>query len=152
MKYWLMKSEPSEVSIDDLAARPDQTVDWWGVRNYAARNFLRDMKRGDRAFFYHSSCPEPGVAGIVEIVKEAYPDPTQFDPQSEYFDARSKRDDPRWSTVEVKLVRKVRLLALADMRALPELQEMLVLRKGNRLSVTPVEPAHWRAVEALLAE
>lgn len=152
MKYWLMKSEPSEVSIDDLAARPDQTVDWWGVRNYAARNFLRDMKRGDRAFFYHSSCPEPGVAGIVEIVKEAYPDPTQFDPQSEYFDARSKRDDPRWSTVEVKLVRKVRLLALADMRVRPELQEMLVLRKGNRLSVTPVEPAHWRAVEALLAE
>ena len=150
MKYWLMKSEPSEVSIDDLAARPNKTVDWWGVRNYAARNFLRDMKRGDLAFFYHSSCPEPGVAGIVEIVKDAYPDPTQFDPKSEYYDPKSPQDNPRWSTVEVKLVRKVHLLALADMRSQPDLQEMLVLRKGNRLSVTPVEPAHWTVVEALL--
>ncbi len=151
MKYWLMKSEPSEVSIDHLAARPKQTVDWWGVRNYAARNFLRDMKLGDRAFFYHSSCPEPGIAGIVEIVKEAYPDPTQFDASSPYYDPKSPKDNPRWSTVEVRLVRKVKLLALADMRDRPELQDMLVLRKGNRLSVTPVEPAHWKAVEALLS-
>jgi predicted RNA-binding protein with PUA-like domain len=150
MNYWLMKSEPSEVSIDHLAERPNQTVDWWGVRNYAARNFMRSMKLGDRAFFYHSSCPEPGVAGIVEIVKEAYPDPTQFEAGGEYYDPKSPKDDPRWSTVEVKLVRKVKLLALADMRAHPELQNMAILRKGNRLSVTPVEPAEWKAVEALL--
>jgi predicted RNA-binding protein with PUA-like domain len=151
MKYWLMKSEPSEVSIDDLAARPQQTVDWFGVRNYAARNFMRDMKLGDKAFFYHSSCPEPGVAGIVEVVKEAYPDPTQFDAAGEYFDPKSPKDNPRWSTVEVKLVRKVKLLALADMRDRPELQNMVVLRKGNRLSVTPVESAEWKAIEALLS-
>ena len=150
MKYWLMKSEPSEVSIDHLAERPNQTVDWWGVRNYAARNFMRSMKLGDRALFYHSSCPEPGVAGIVEIVKEAYPDPTQFDSASEYYDPKSPKDDPRWSTVEVKLVRKVKLLALADMRTIAGLQDMVILRKGNRLSVTPVEPAEWKAIEALL--
>jgi predicted RNA-binding protein with PUA-like domain len=150
MKYWLMKSEPSEVSIDHLAEKSNQTVDWFGVRNYAARNFLRAMKLGDRALFYHSSCPEPGVAGIVEIVKEAYPDPTQFDVGGEYYDPKSPKDDPRWSTVEVKLVRKVKLLALAEMRDRPELQNMVVLRKGNRLSVTPVEPAEWKAVEALL--
>jgi predicted RNA-binding protein with PUA-like domain len=150
MKYWLMKSEPSEVSIDDLAAHPRQTVDWFGVRNYAARNFLRDMRIGDLAFFYHSSCPEPGIAGVVEVVREAYPDPRQFDPASPYFDPTSPKGDPRWSTVDVKLVRKVTLVPLAVMRTRPELADLRLLQKGNRLSVLPVESAHWRAIEALL--
>lgn len=150
MKYWLMKSEPSEVSIDHLAAKPDQTVDWFGVRNYLARNFLRQMKKGDLAFFYHSSCPEPGIAGVVEVTREAYPDPSQFDPESPYFDPKSPKDEPRWSTVDVKLVRKVTLVPLATLRTRPELAELRLLQKGNRLSVLPVEPEHWRAIEALI--
>ena len=150
MQYWLMKSEPSEVSIDHLAARPGQTVDWFGVRNYLARNFLRQMKTGDQAFFYHSSCPEPGIAGLVEIVREAYPDPTQFDPASDYFDPKSSPADPRWSTVEVKLLQKIRLLSLGELRARPDLAAMRLLQKGNRLSVTPVEPLHWNSVLSLL--
>ena len=146
MKYWLMKSEPSEVSIDHLADRPGQTVDWFGVRNYAARNFLRSMKKGDQAFFYHSSCPEPGIAGIVEIVGEAYPDPTQFDPSDAHFDPKSPRDNPRWSTVDVKLIRKVNLVPLATLRSEPALAGLTILQKGNRLSVTPVDPEHARTV------
>jgi len=145
-----MKSEPSEVSIDHLAARPNQTVDWFGVRNYLARNFLRQMRLGDLALFYHSSCPEPGIAGVVEVVAEAYPDPTQFDPQDPHFDPKSPREAPRWSTVDVKLVRKVTLLPLAVLKTRPELAGLRVLQKGNRLSVTPVEPEHWRALEALM--
>lgn len=147
MNYWLMKSEPSEVSIDDLAARPGQTVDWFGVRNYLARNYLRQMRRGDLAYFYHSSCAEPGIAGVVEIVREAYADPTQFDPEDPHFDPKSPPDAPRWSTVDVKLVKKVRLLPLAVLRSRPELAEMRILQKGNRLSVTPVDPVHWRLLE-----
>jgi len=150
MAYWLMKSEPSEVSIDHLAARPNQTVDWFGVRNYLARNFLRQMRLGDLALFYHSSCPEPGIAGVVEVVTEAYPDPTQFDPQDAHFDPKSPREAPRWSTVDVKLVRKVTLLPLAVLKTRPELAGLRVLQKGNRLSVTPVEPEHWLALEALM--
>ena len=150
-RYWLMKSEPSEASIDDLAAAPRQTLPWTGVRNYQARNYMRDeMQLGDGVLFYHSSCPEPGVAGIAEVASAAYPDATQFDPSSPYFDAKSARDAPRWSHVDVKLVRKTRLLPLAEMRAAPSLASMLVLKRGNRLSITPVTPAEWRAVLARL--
>lgn len=150
MAYWLMKSEPSEVSIDDVAARPDQTVDWFGVRNYAARNFLRSMKLGDKGFFYHSSCAEPGIVGLVEVVREAYPDPSQFDPTSDYFDPKSPQDAPRWSTVDVRFARKTRLLSLAELRTRPELATLLVLQKGNRLSVTPVADDLGRFIETLL--
>jgi len=149
MNIWLIKSEPSEVSIDDLAQRPGQVVDWFGVRNYQARNFLRAMKRGDRAYFYHSSCPEPGIAGVVEVVREAYPDPTQFDANDAHFDPKSPQDAPRWSTVDVRLVHKTRLVTLAELRNHPGLQELRILQRGNRLSVTPVEPEHARIIETL---
>ena len=151
-QYWLMKSEPSECSIDDLAAAPQRTVPWVGVRNYQARNYMRDQMRvGDGVLFYHSSCPEPGIAGLAEVSSAAYPDATQFDPASHYLDPASKPDAPRWLHVDVRLVRKTRLLSLAEMRTLPELETMLVLRKGNRLSITPVAAAEWRAVQRLLA-
>jgi predicted RNA-binding protein with PUA-like domain len=151
MAYWLMKSEPDECSIDDLARMPSQTVPWTGVRNYQARNFMRDQMRvGDGVLFYHSSCPEPGIAGIAEVASAAYPDATQFDPQSKYHDAASSRDNPRWLHVDVKLVRKTRLLSLAEMREQPRLATMQVLKRGNRLSITPVTPDEWRAVLALL--
>ena len=150
--YWLMKSEPSECSIDDLANAPQQTVPWIGVRNYQSRNFMRDlMKLGDGVLFYHSSCPEPGIAGLAEVSRLAYPDASQFDPASPYFDAAAKTDAPRWLHVDVRLVRKTRLLSLADMRARAELASMQVLRRGNRLSITPVTPEEWRAVQRLLA-
>jgi len=151
MAYWLMKSEPSECSIDDLAHMPRHTVPWVGVRNYQARNYMRDeMRVGDGVLFYHSSCPEPGIAGLAEVSSDAYPDDTQFDPKSHYFDATSKRDAPRWLHVDVKLVRKTRLLSLAAMREAPTLSTMLVLKRGNRLSITPVTPDEWRAVLKLL--
>lgn len=151
MRYWLMKSEPSECSIDDLAAAPAQTVPWVGVRNYQARNFMRDdMQVGDGVLFYHSSCPEPGIAGLAEVASTAYPDATQFDQKSHYFDAKSRPDAPRWSHVDVKLLRKTRLLPLAEMRAAPSLAGMRVLERGNRLSITPVSADEWRAVLALL--
>ncbi|HRQ45860.1 MAG TPA: EVE domain-containing protein [Rhodocyclaceae bacterium] len=147
MRYWLMKSEPDDCSIDDLAAMPEQTVAWYGVRNYQARNFMRDrMRVGDRVFFYHSSCPEPGIAGIARIASDAYPDATQFDPASRFFDPSSTPDEPRWLNVDVQLLRKTRLVALAELRAVPELAEMRVLARGNRLSITPVEPAEWAFV------
>ncbi len=145
MRYWLMKSEPADCSIDDLAAAPQQAVPWVGVRNYQARNFMRDdMRVGDLAFFYHSSCPQPGIAGIVQISRTAYPDATQFDPQSKYFDAQSKSDNPRWVHVDVLLVRKLALIPLAALRQNPALAEMRILQRGNRLSITPVEVGHWR--------
>lgn len=151
MAYWLMKSEPDECSIDDLARLPSQTVPWVGVRNYQARNFMRDQMRvGDGVLFYHSSCPEPGIAGIAEVASTAYPDATQFDPGSPYFDAAARREEPRWLHVDVKLVRKSRLLSLAEMRESPELQSMTVLKRGNRLSITPVSAPEWNAVLALL--
>ena len=149
--YWLMKSEPDEVSIDDLAAAPDATLPWTGVRNYQARNFMRDlMQPGDGVLFYHSSCPEPGIAGLAEIVGRLAPDETQFDPASPYHDPKSTRAQPRWLQIDVRLVRKTRLLSLAAMRAAPELATMRVLQRGNRLSITPVSAEEWRALNALL--
>ena len=147
MRYWLMKSEPSECSIDQVARAPRQTVAWQGVRNFQARNFMRDdMHVGDRALFYHSSCPQPGIVGFVEVVREAYPDESQFDPASPYYDARSVRDAPRWCHVDVRLLRKTRLVGLAEMRGLAALSGMLTLRRGNRLSITPVTAEEWYAV------
>ena len=151
MAYWLMKSEPSEESIDDLAAAPKQTLPWTGVRNYQARNFMRDQFAvGDGVLFYHSSCPEPGVAGIAEVVSAAHPDETQFDRKSKYYDAAATREAPRWFGVDVKLVRKTQLLPLAALRAEPKLATLRILQRGNRLSITPVTPAEWKAVLALL--
>jgi predicted RNA-binding protein with PUA-like domain len=150
MRYWLMKSEPAEFSIDDLVAAPKQSTAWFGVRNYQARNFMRDdMKLGDQALFYHSSCPQPGVCGIVEVCKLAYPDATQFDPKSDYYDPKSTRDNPRWLHVDVKLVRKTRLIGLDELRKHKALADMVILKRGNRLSITPVTPAEWKYVLAL---
>ena len=147
MAYWLMKSEPDEVSIDDALAAPGQTVPWFGVRNYQARNFMRDgMQAGDGVLFYHSSCPQPGIAGLAEVASSAYPDDTQFDPASHYYDAKSKREEPRWLMVDVKAVRKTRLLSLAELRTVPELEDMVLLQKGSRLSITPVEQRHWKII------
>lgn len=142
-----MKSEPSEASIDDLARAPAQTVPWTGVRNYQARNFMRDeMRVGDGVLFYHSSCPQPGIAGIAEVVSSAYPDATQFDPKSTYFDPKSTPDAPRWVNVDVRLRARERLIGLAELRAEPKLAQMRVLQRGNRLSITPVTSAEWRTI------
>jgi predicted RNA-binding protein with PUA-like domain len=142
MRYWLMKSEPDAYSIDDLAR--DRVTSWTGVRNYQARNFMRDQMRvGDKAFFYHSNCAEPGIVGIMEVASTAYPDETQFDQNSDYYDPAATRDDPRWVHVEVKFVKKTPLVSLAELRAHPQLAHMRVLAKGNRLSITPVDPAEW---------
>jgi predicted RNA-binding protein with PUA-like domain len=151
--YWLMKSEPDECSIDDALAAPKSTVPWTGVRSYQARNFMRDaMQVGDGVLFYHSSCPEPGIVGIARVASGTRPDPTQFDPASPYFDAASKAEQPRWLLLDVQALRKTRLLSLPELRATPALADMLVLRKGNRLSITPVEPEHWQLItEQLLA-
>jgi len=150
MRYWLMKSEPGEMSIDDLARAPKQTTAWFGVRNYLARNYMRDeMRVGDRAFFYHSSCPEPGIAGVVEVSALAYPDATQFDKKSPYFDAKATRAAPRWFNVDVKLVEKTRLIALAELRAQPKLANLITLQRGNRLSITPVDPVDWKFIGKL---
>jgi predicted RNA-binding protein with PUA-like domain len=147
MAYWLMKSEPDEFSIDDLARAPKQTTPWFGVRNYQARNFMRDrMKVGDGVLFYHSSCEVPGIAGIAKVASRAYPDASQFDRRSEYFDPKSKRDDPRWMNVDVKLVRKTRLMPLEEMRSCRELASMRTLRPGNRLSITPVTESEWKFI------
>ena len=146
-QYWLMKSEPDEFSIDDLAKSPRKTGPWTGVRNYPARNFMRDrMQVGDGVLFYHSSCPEPGIAGLAEVAHAAYPDATQFDPKSKYYDAKSTRENPRWMHVDVKFVKKTPLLSLDEMRAMPALRDMVTLRRGNRLSITPVTPAEWKAI------
>ncbi len=151
MRYWLMKSEPDDVSIDDLAARPKKTVAWYGVRNYQARNYMRDeMQVGDLAFFYHSSCPEPGIAGIVRVSRAAYPDATQFDRKSEYFDVKATRESPRWFNVEVTLVQKTRLIGLPELRAARELATMRVLQRGNRLSITPVDAREWKFIATKL--
>ncbi|MES2686239.1 MAG: EVE domain-containing protein [Pseudomonadota bacterium] len=147
MNYWLMKSEPEECSVDDVLAMPDATVPWIGVRNYQARNFMRDgMRVGDGVLFYHSSCAEPGIVGIARVASTAYPDPTQFDPQSPYYDAKSKREEPRWLLVDVQVLKKIPNITLPALRERPELADMLVLKKGNRLSITPVEAPHWKAV------
>ena len=147
MRYWLMKSEPDDVSIDDLQTRPEQTVPWYGVRNYQARNFMRDaMQVGDGVLFYHSGCAEPGIAGIARVASAAYPDATQFDPASRYYDAKATPAQPRWLHVDVQFVRKTRLVGLPELRRHPELENMRVLARGNRLSITPVEPAEWRFI------
>jgi predicted RNA-binding protein with PUA-like domain len=147
MNYWLMKSEPDEVSVDDALAAPQSTVAWTGVRNYQARNFMRDgMRVGDGVLFYHSSCAEPGIAGIARVASEAYPDPTQFDAKSPYFDAAAKPEQPRWLLVDVQVLEKTRNFTLPELRAEPELQDLVVLKKGNRLSVMPVEARHWRVI------
>ena len=151
MRYWLMKSEPSDVSIDDLASMPDQTVAWYGVRNYQARNFMRDQMRvGDGVFFYHSTCEEPGIAGIAEVSKLAYPDATQFDRESKYFDPKATPENPRWFNVDVRLVRKTRLVGIKELRSYSELGNMRILQKGNRLSITPIDPAEWDFIMGIL--
>ena len=149
--YWLMKSEPNECSIDVALAARQATVPWVGVRNYQARNFMRDaMHVGDGVLFYHSSCAEPGIVGIARVASTPYPDPTQFDNASPYFDAKSKREEPRWQLVDVQVVRKTRNLTLPELRATSTLKELLVLKKGSRLSITPVDAAHWRLILDLL--
>jgi predicted RNA-binding protein with PUA-like domain len=151
MPYWLMKSEPAEASIDDLACAPQQTLAWTGVRNYQARNFMRDgMQPGDGVLFYHSSCPQPGVAGLAQIAGGLAPDSTQFDPASPYFDAKSTPAKPRWLQINVALVRKTPLLSLGAMRLAPALARMQVLQRGSRLSITPVTNLEWQAVLELL--
>ncbi|MDA8384020.1 MAG: EVE domain-containing protein [Betaproteobacteria bacterium] len=151
MRYWLMKSEPSDVSIDDLGALPGQRVAWYGVRNYQARNFMRDQMRvGDQVFFYHSNCEEPGIAGLAAVCTRAYPDATQFDPANKYYDPKATLESPRWFNVDVKLVRKTRLIGLKELRGHPALAHMRILQKGNRLSITPVDPAEWKFITALL--
>jgi len=153
MGFWLMKSEPDEVSIDDLAAAPAQTVPWFGVRNYQARNFMRDaMQIGDHAFFYHSGCAEPGIAGICEICSEPYPDATQFVAVDPYFDPKSRPEQPRWWLRDVRFVRKTPYLTLAELRRHPELANMRLLARGNRLSITPVTAKEWAFINRRLAE
>jgi predicted RNA-binding protein with PUA-like domain len=152
MRYWLMKSEPADVSIDDLASFPNQTVDWYGVRNYQARNFMRDqMQVGDGVLFYHSNCDQPGVAGIAEVSTLAYPDRLQFIKDHKYYDSKATPETPRWFNVDVKLVRKTRLLSLKEMRENPALENLKILQRGNRLSITPVDPRDWQTIMALLA-
>ncbi|MFN9123827.1 MAG: EVE domain-containing protein [bacterium] len=151
MRHWLMKSEPDVFGIDHLAKESGRTAAWWGVRNYQARNFMRDdMSVGDLAFFYHSSCAEPGIAGIMKVAKKAYPDITQFDPASEYHDPKSTPETPRWMNVDMKLVKKTRLVPLAELRAHPELASLRILQRGNRLSITPIEPAEWAFIAGLI--
>jgi predicted RNA-binding protein with PUA-like domain len=151
MRYWLMKSEPSDVSVDDVAGMANRTVNWYGVRNFQARNYMKnEMTVGDGVLFYHSSCPEPGIVGLAEVASRPYPDPTQFDASSPYFDAKSKRESPRWYHVDVKLRKKTRLLGLPELRTIPELAEMRVLRKGNRLSITEVTGDEWKKITSLL--
>jgi predicted RNA-binding protein with PUA-like domain len=155
MRHWLMKSEPDVFGIDDLARAPKRTTAWEGVRNYQARNMLRDdVRKGDLAFFYHSSCEVPGIAGIVQVVREAYPDPTQFDRASEYYDPASTREAPRWVCVDVRFERRIEpVITLPELRehASGPLREMVILKRGNRLSVTPVSAAEWRCIVAMRA-
>ena len=153
LSHWLMKSEPTEASIDDLARAAQQTLPWTGVRNYQARNFMRDMMRpGDGVLFYHSSCPQPGIAGLARIAGGLAPDTTQFDASSPYFDAKSSPAAPRWLQINVSLVRKTRLLSLAELRTAPQLASLQVLRRGNRLSITPVTADEWQAVLASMGD
>lgn len=150
MQYWLMKSEPDCFSIDDLKSRKAQTEPWDGVRNYQARNFMRQMQVGDRVFFYHSNAKPPGIVGTARIVKTAYPDPTQFDPENEHYDPRSKPDNPRWDLVDVQFEQKFKqLISLTQLKSIAELAEMPLLQKGNRLSVMPVSAADFECIMAL---
>jgi len=151
MKYWLMKSEPDECSIDDVLAAPGRITPWSGVRNYQARNFmLKDMQVGDGVLFYHSSCPEPGIAGLAEVASAAYPDESQFDPKSDYYDPVSKREAPRWFNVDVRALKKTRLVSLPELKKQKQLKKMVTLRPGNRLSITPVTEAEWKHITTRL--
>jgi predicted RNA-binding protein with PUA-like domain len=151
MAYWLMKSEPDECSIDDALAAKDRLTPWSGVRNYQARNFMKDrMKVGDGVLFYHSSCPEPGIAGLAEVASPAYPDASQFDRKSPYYDKDSKKDAPRWFNVDVRALRKTRLVSLSQLKKEKPLAKMVTLRPGNRLSITPVTEAEWKHIQKLL--
>ncbi|MDH3647920.1 MAG: EVE domain-containing protein [Gammaproteobacteria bacterium] len=152
MKYWLLKSEPGSYSIDDLAAEKKKRTSWDGVRNYQARNLMREMKNGDLCFFYHSSCPKPGIVGIVKVVRQAYPDHTAFDPDDHHYDPKSDPEDPRWFMVDVRIVRKLaRIISLRELRehGTGALSEMVLLRRGNRLSVTPVTKKQWNCITSL---
>ena len=151
MAYWLMKSEPDECSIDDVLAAKGRITPWSGVRNYQARNFMRDrMKVGDGVLFYHSSCPEPGIAGLAEVASPAYPDASQFDRKSPYYDKDSRKDAPRWFNVDVRALKKTRLVSLEEMKKQKPLAKMVTLRPGNRLSITPVTEAEWHHIQKLL--
>ncbi len=151
MNYWLMKSEPDTFSITTLKNRPNQTEHWDGVRNYQARNMMRDeMKLGDQVFFYHSNCAEPGIVGIMEIVREGYPDHTAFDPRDVHFDPRSKRENPTWMMVDVKYVRSlIRTITLTELKQYSELDGLALVRRGNRLSIMPVNQMQWEFIVAL---
>lgn len=150
MRYWLMKSEPDVYSIDDLAAEPDATSPWEGVRNYQARNFMRAMRVGDLALFYHSNCKTPGVVGVMKVARESYPDETAFDPKSPYHDPKSRLDAPRWDRVDVQYIRHLsRIVSLAEIRQCPELADLPLVRRGNRLSVMPVTSQQWQAILTL---
>ena len=151
MRYWLMKSEPGDVSIDDLSLLPEQTVAWYGVLNYQARNFMRDQMRvGDGVLFYHSNCKEPGIAGIACVSSTAYPDAKQFERGSKYFDPKATQETPRWFNVDVRLVKKIALIPLAELRKHSELERMRTLQRGNRLSITPLDPAEWKFITTRL--
>jgi predicted RNA-binding protein with PUA-like domain len=151
MAYWLMKSEPDECSIDDALRARDRITPWSGVRNYQARNFMRDrMRVGDGVLFYHSSCPEPGIAGLAEVASTAYPDASQFDRKSPYYDKDSKKEAPRWFNVDVRALRKTRLVSLPELKKEEALAKMVTLRPGNRLSITPVTEAEWKHILKLL--
>jgi predicted RNA-binding protein with PUA-like domain len=153
MRYWLMKSEPDEVSFDDVLAAPGQTVAWFGVRNYQARNFMRDaMAVGDGVLFYHSSCAVPGVAGVAEVASTPYPDESQFEEDGKYFDPKATREQPRWISVDVRAREKGRYLPLSEMRAIPELADMALLQKGSRLSITPVSKGEWDKIVSLVRD
>jgi predicted RNA-binding protein with PUA-like domain len=151
MRFWLMKSEPSAFSIEDLKRRPRATEHWDGVRNYQARNMLRDeMKKGDQAFFYHSSCAEPGIVGVMEIVREAYPDDSAWNPASDHYDPKSTPEHPIWYMVDVHHLRTLRrCIALQELKRRPELADLALLKRGNRLSIMPVTPAQWRFILSL---
>ncbi|NOS89092.1 MAG: EVE domain-containing protein [Methylococcaceae bacterium] len=153
MNYWLMKSEPEVFGIEDLRLRPAQTEPWDGVRNYQARNMMRDaMQIGDRVFFYHSNCAEPGIVGLMEIAKEGYPDPTAFDPEHIHFDPKSDPAKPTWMMVDVRYVATfARTISLKALKTYPELADMVLLRRGNRLSIMPISAAEWHFILGLAA-
>jgi predicted RNA-binding protein with PUA-like domain len=152
MKFWLMKSEPADCNIDDLASLPNQTVAWYGVRNYQARNFMRDqMQVDDGVLFYHSNCKEPGIAGIAKVSSTAYPDATQFNKKSKYFDAKATQEIPRWFNVDVQLVKKIAIISIEELKRHPELENLRTLQRGNRLSITPLDPTEWRFITSKLS-
>ncbi len=153
MRYWLMKSEPGDVSIDNLAEMPNQTVAWYGVRNYQARNFMRNqMSIDDGVMFYHSNCKQPGITGIAKVSALAYPDATQFNPKNKYFDPKATQEQPRWFNVDVQLVKKIVLIPLDELRKHPELTAMRTLQRGNRLSITPLDPSEWNFITKRLVK